>query len=40
VELRRAGVQRIVSTDSCAHPPHDLQLAGLLADALQEEIIP
>jgi ribose-phosphate pyrophosphokinase len=40
VELRRAGVQRIVSTDSCAHPTNDLQLAGLLADALQEEIIP
>lgn len=40
VELRRAGAQRIVSTDSCDHPTNALQLAGLLAGALQEETIP
>lgn len=37
-DLRRAGAERIVSTDSCDHPTNDLQLAGPLAGALQEEI--
>jgi ribose-phosphate pyrophosphokinase len=39
-DLRAAGARRIVSTDSCDHPTNDLQLAGLLAGALQEEITP
>lgn len=39
-DLRQAGAWRIISTDSCDHPTNDLQLAGLLAGALQEEITP
>ena len=38
--LRRAGARRIVSTDSCRHPTNGIQLAGLLAGALREEIAP
>jgi ribose-phosphate pyrophosphokinase len=38
--LRQAGVRRIVSTDSCRHPTNGIQLAGLLASALREEIAP
>jgi len=35
--LKMAGVGRIVSTDSVAHPTNAAPLAGLLADALREE---
>jgi ribose-phosphate pyrophosphokinase len=36
--LRAAGADRIVSTDSCHHGSSELHLAGLLADALREEL--
>ncbi|MGZ6049839.1 MAG: ribose-phosphate diphosphokinase [Phenylobacterium sp.] len=36
--LRKAGAASVVSTDSCAHPTNRIQLAGLLADALQDEV--
>ena len=36
--LRQAGIGRIVSTDSCAHPSNRINLAGLLADALREDL--
>ena len=36
--LKAAGVERIVSTDSVAHPTNAASLAGLLAEALREEL--
>ncbi|MGZ3375111.1 MAG: ribose-phosphate diphosphokinase [Phenylobacterium sp.] len=36
--LRHAGIVRISSTDSCRHPTNRIYLAGLLADALREEL--
>lgn len=36
--MKAAGVTRIVSTDSVAHPTNAASLAGLLADALKEEL--
>jgi ribose-phosphate pyrophosphokinase len=36
--LKAAGVGRIVSTDSVAHPTNAAPLAGLLAEALREEL--
>jgi ribose-phosphate pyrophosphokinase len=36
--LKAAGVSRIVSTDSVAHPTNAAPLAGLLAEALREEL--
>jgi len=36
--LKGAGVARVVSTDSVAHPTNAVPLAGLLADALGEEL--
>lgn len=36
--LHRAGVRRVVSTDSCRHPTNGIFLAGLLASALQKEL--
>ena len=38
--LRQAGVDRIASTDSCRHPSNRIYLAGLLAEALQKELVP
>lgn len=38
--LRRAGVRRIVSSDSCRHPTNAAPLAGLLAAAVREELCP
>jgi ribose-phosphate pyrophosphokinase len=35
--LQAAGVERVVSTDSVAHPTNAAPLAGLLAEALREE---
>ena len=35
--LKAAGVERVVSTDSVAHPTNAAPLAGLLAEALREE---
>lgn len=36
--LKAAGVARIVSTDSVAHPTNAAHLAGILAEALREEL--
>lgn len=36
--MKAAGVSRIVSTDSVAHPTNAAPLAGILADALREEL--
>jgi ribose-phosphate pyrophosphokinase len=36
-KLTAAGVERVVSTDSVAHPTNAAPLAGLLAEALREE---
>jgi ribose-phosphate pyrophosphokinase len=36
--LRRAGADRIISTDSCSHPTNTISLAPLLAEALTREI--
>lgn len=38
LRLARAGIERILSTDSCEHPTNAIQLAGLLAGALTEEL--
>lgn len=36
-QMKAAGVARVVSTDSVAHPTNAALLAGILADALREE---
>lgn len=36
--LQAAGAASVLSTDSCAHPTNAIPLAGLLADALCEEL--
>jgi ribose-phosphate pyrophosphokinase len=36
--MRKAGIERIVSTDSVAHPSNEISLAGLLASALQQDL--
>jgi len=38
VRLSEAGVARVVSTDSCAHPTNSVGLAPLLAAALHDEL--
>lgn len=38
LRLARAGVGRILSTDSCEHPTNAIRLAGVLAGALEEEL--
>jgi ribose-phosphate pyrophosphokinase len=38
--LRAAGARRIVSTDSIPHSTNALELAGLLASALKDEVLP
>ena len=37
-KLKAAGVERVVSTDSVAHPTNAAPLAGLLAEALRKEL--
>jgi ribose-phosphate pyrophosphokinase len=38
--LRRLGVGSLVSTDTCVHPSNRISVAGLLADALFQEVTP
>ena len=38
--LRRMGARSVFSTDSCPHPSNRLPLAGLMADALRQELSP
>jgi ribose-phosphate pyrophosphokinase len=38
--LRRMGVRSVFSTDACTHPSNRLPLAGLIADALRQELSP
>lgn len=38
--LQRMGVGSVISTDACPHPSNRIRVAGLLADALLEELSP